>query len=184
MAASYHHAMSSAKRFGGIAADYLPVHDWFDATKATMGDFRHRALRHHTLGIFDAERLFGTTIMNSYGRSVPVRLIGEQHVIEDCGYLPTPQDWLRCLKPEPWMNRPLKLSRMLGEQIQRPVDGERPLNEPLRVRASQHWPRDARESVDQAVAADRFAKHGRSSLQAPNKTRSTRTRYDGDLKGN
>jgi hypothetical protein len=111
MATSYHHAVSSAKRFGGRAEDYQPIHDWFDATKATLGDFRHRALRHHTLGVFDAERIFGTTMRNSDGETVPVRLIGEHHVIEDCGYLPTPQDWLIHLAPQPWMNVPRKLSR-------------------------------------------------------------------------
>lgn len=115
MATRYHHAVSSAKRFGGCAADYQRIHDWFDATKATLGDFRHRALRHHTLGIFDAEQLFGTTIRNSDGGTVPVRLIGEQHVIEDCGYLPTPQDWLTHLAPQPWMNAPRKLSQELAD---------------------------------------------------------------------
>lgn len=116
MATAYHHAVSSAKRFGGNPADYQAIHDWFDATKATHGDFRHRALRHHTLGIFDAERLFGTTLTNSAGIIVPVRLIGEQHVIEDCGRLVTPQDWLEHLTPQPWMNKPLKLSRELDER--------------------------------------------------------------------
>jgi hypothetical protein len=110
MATSYHHAVSSAKRFGGVPDDYQAIHDWFDATKATFGDFRHRALRHHTLGIFDAERLFGTTLTNGNGRAIPVRLVAEQHIIEDCGYLPTPQDWLECMKPERWMNKPRRLS--------------------------------------------------------------------------
>jgi len=114
MASSYHHALSSAKRFGGVANDYQPLHDWFDATKSSFGDFRHRALRHHTLGIFDAERLFGTTITNSAGRQIPTRLVAEQHVLEDCGYLPTPQDWLQHLAPQRWMNSPRKLSRTIA----------------------------------------------------------------------
>jgi hypothetical protein len=40
---------------------------------------------HHAEGIFQAERHFGTTITNSNGKAVPVRYIGEQHVLEDCG---------------------------------------------------------------------------------------------------
>ena len=115
MATSFHHAVSSVKRWGGEVADYQPIHDWFDATKATMGDFRHRALRHHTLGIFDAERLFGTTITISNGKDIPVRLIGEQHVVEDCGYLPTPQDWLSHLQPMKWMNAPRRLERHVSK---------------------------------------------------------------------
>lgn len=100
------HATSSAKRFGGKPEDYQAIHDWFDATKEVWADFRHRALRHHSQGIFEAERVFGHSIVNSDGKQVPVRYIGEQHVKEDCGgRIPTVQDWLRHLKPEPWMSK-------------------------------------------------------------------------------
>ena len=110
MASPYHHALSSAKRFGGVAADYQAIHDWFDGSKEMHGDFRHRALRHHAQGIFECERKFGTTITNSSGREVPTRFIGEQHVIEDCGYIPTLSDWLSQIKPLPWMNRRSKIA--------------------------------------------------------------------------
>ena len=45
--------------------------------------------------------------MNSDGKEIPVKVIAEQHIEEDCGYIPTPQDWLRVLfqTPEPWMLR-------------------------------------------------------------------------------
>lgn len=104
MAHPYHHALSSAKRFGGRPEDYLPLHNWFDASKAHEPTFRHRALRHHTLGIFEAETVFGTTITNSDGKQVPVRFIGEQHVREDfSGYIPTLHDWLHNIPEERWM---------------------------------------------------------------------------------
>jgi len=45
-----------------------------------MADFRHRALRHLSEGIFLCERIFGTTLTNSDGRVVPVRFFGEPHV--------------------------------------------------------------------------------------------------------
>ena len=83
MGHALHHALSSARRFGGVAEDYLPLHGWFDEVEGDHADFRHRALRHHAEGIFTLERIFGTTITASTGREVPVRLIGEQHVIED-----------------------------------------------------------------------------------------------------
>src|SRR6476620_4621474 len=101
----YHHAESSARKWGGHPADYQAIHDFFDESKGHLADLRHRALRHHSEGIFLAERLFGTTITNSAGRVVPVRQIGEQHVREDLGRIPTAADWLRCLRLEPWMLR-------------------------------------------------------------------------------
>lgn len=98
-----HHAESSVKKWGGEVDDYLPIHNWFDASKAHMADFRHRALRHHSEGIFMAERLFGTVIVTSTGRQVPTRFIGEQHVQEDLGRIPSVQDWLGNIAPEAWM---------------------------------------------------------------------------------
>ncbi len=69
----YHHALSSVKKWGGVAEDYLHLHQWFDEpSKLITADFRHRALRHHAQGI--SERTFGTTIKISTGRIVPVRL--------------------------------------------------------------------------------------------------------------
>jgi hypothetical protein len=100
------HAASSAKKWGGKPEDYLAIHEWFDATKETFADFRHRALRHHAQGIFEAERAFGVSITNSDGRIVPVRYIGERHVLEDCGgMIPTVCDWFRNIKREVWMSR-------------------------------------------------------------------------------
>jgi hypothetical protein len=98
-----HHAQSSAKKYGGTPEDYLEIHKWFDQSKEHLADFRHRALRHHSEGIFSAEALFGDFIVNSDGRTVPVRFIGEQHVLEDLGRIPTLSDWLLNISPEPWM---------------------------------------------------------------------------------
>jgi hypothetical protein len=102
----YYHAESSVRKHGGANEDYLPLHNWFDASKEFLGDFRHRALRHHAQGIFEAERVFGTTIRNSDGKEVPVRLLGEQHVREDCGRVPSITDWLKAIKGERWMMSP------------------------------------------------------------------------------
>jgi hypothetical protein len=77
MAHPYHHALSSVRKWGGVVADYQHIHDWFDASKMIVADFRHRALRHHAEGIYMAETIFGTTITNADGRVVPVRWIGE-----------------------------------------------------------------------------------------------------------
>ena len=118
MAHPYHHALSSARRYGGSVEDYLEVHAWFDESKAFVPDFRHRALRHHAEGIFLCERLFGASLTNSVGRIVPVRYLGEQHVKEDLGRIPTASDWLRCLQPEPWMTRTRNLERELAQPLE------------------------------------------------------------------
>ena len=66
MAHPLKHAESSARQFGGKAEDYLPIHNWFDESKAFFPDFRHRALRHHAEGIFLAEKLFGAAMPNFF----------------------------------------------------------------------------------------------------------------------
>ena len=76
-----------------------------DASKEILADPRHRALRHHAQGIFELERQFGIAITNSEGREVPVRLIGEQHVIEDLGHIPSFADWARLIAPAAWVTR-------------------------------------------------------------------------------
>jgi hypothetical protein len=105
MAHPYHHALSSVKKWGGKYQDYLHIHQWFDESKAFFADLRHRALRHNAEGIFLCESLFGCTITTCNGRVVPVRWIGEQHVIEDLRRIPAAGDWLKCIAPEPWMLR-------------------------------------------------------------------------------
>ena len=105
MAKPYIHAISSAKKWGGVPEDYIKYHDWMDQTKAHIADSRHRAILHSSFGIFLGEQFFGTTIKNSNGREIPVRSILELHVLEDFnGFIPTMQDFLSVMKLEPWMN--------------------------------------------------------------------------------
>lgn len=173
MANPHHHAVSSAKKWGGVWEDYIAVHEWFDATKAWCPDFRHRAIRHHSEGIFECMSVFGTTItLSTCGRCgrtqeehdeelfcdghepgpyepagiavycdgscvqegcvfreklIPVRWIGEQHVQEDLGQIPTAADWLRRISGEPWMNRARRLSKELedSQAAEKDVTGER-----------------------------------------------------------
>jgi hypothetical protein len=112
MAHPYHHALSSVKKWGGTAEDFLPLHSWFDESKMISADFRHRALRHHAEGIFMAERFFGPVMTISTGHIIPVRLIGEQHVREDLGFIPGFADWIKAIRPEPWMGRTMAPDKM------------------------------------------------------------------------
>ena len=110
MATPYHHARSSTRKWGGNVEDYLALHDWLDQSKEGVADFRHRFLRHHSLGIFELERQFGPTIVTSMGRIVPTRLIGEQHVKEDFnGFIPSLADWARAIRPAAWMGKAIRL---------------------------------------------------------------------------
>jgi len=109
MAHPYHHALSSVKNWGGTVEDYLAIHGWFDESKKIIADFRHRALRHHAEGIFMAETIFGCTIVLPTGRIIPTRWVGEQHVREDLGFIPSFADWVKAIRPEPWMGRAVKL---------------------------------------------------------------------------
>ena len=100
---AFNHCKSSVKYFGGKEEDYQDIHAWFDESKDHYGDIRHRALRHHTLGVKLCEERFGVTIKNSNNKKVPVRSIAEQHIREDLGFIPTLQDWLKEMKPKSWM---------------------------------------------------------------------------------
>jgi hypothetical protein len=103
MAHAWHHAESSARRFGGDPARYLPIHEFLDASKIAFAGVTHRALRHHAFGCYEAEERFGQTIDRGDGRRVPVRLIAERHIVEDLGRVPSVQDWLAGLPLQPWM---------------------------------------------------------------------------------
>lgn len=99
------HSVSTAIKFGGNADDYIHIHDWFDCTKQYTGDWSHRILRHHSAGIQWAVEHFGHVVLNSEGKKIPVKVIGEQHVKEDCGFVPTVKDWTDALikNPAEWM---------------------------------------------------------------------------------
>lgn len=121
MANPLHHAISSSRRWGGDPRQYLPIHEWFDESKGWIPDFRHRAIRHHSEGIAEAVVLFEPILVEiepGPGRHklIPVRWVGEQHVVEDLGRIPTAADWLRHMQPQAWMTRARKLSEELENE--------------------------------------------------------------------
>lgn len=103
------HAQSSAKKWGGRPEDYMFIHEWMDETKELTGNWTHRALRHSSHGVQLAVEKFGSVVRggtgDGWGVLAPLKAVVEQHIIEDCGYIPTVQDWLKPLlqHPEPWM---------------------------------------------------------------------------------
>jgi hypothetical protein len=118
MSHPYHHALSSVKKWGGIVEDYISIHNWFDESKSMWADFRHRALRHHAEGIYMCEKIFGSTITLSNGKTIPTRWVGEQHVKEDLGRIPSMQDWFSSIIPQSWMGKTTKLLKDLEESAE------------------------------------------------------------------
>lgn len=119
MANAYYHSVSSARIFGGQPEDYIGLHNWMDSSKAFIADHRHRAVHHHAEGLFEAERVHGNVIINSDGKKVPVRVILEQHIIEDMGRIPTLSEWLELLPMKPWMSRSRLLDQNRGHRARR-----------------------------------------------------------------
>lgn len=101
---SYYHAKSAARKWGGSPDDYIEVEELIDSSKKFIGDARHRALFHNTYGVWLCQEVFGRIITVGDHREVPVRLIAEQHIIEDLGWLPSPADYFQHLSLAPWMS--------------------------------------------------------------------------------
>jgi hypothetical protein len=103
MAKALVHAQSSVKRWGGNVEDYIAIHEKMDQTKMAHAEVTHRCVFHSAFGIFLIEDIFGRTLTNSDGRTVHVRDIAEQHVLEDLGFIPSLSDWLKEMPAQPWM---------------------------------------------------------------------------------
>jgi hypothetical protein len=124
---SWNHAMSSARRWGGTPETYLPIHEKIDSSKRIIGDVRHRSLYHHTEGVWLMQEIFGTTLTvpKKSGRGtheVPVRLIAEQHILEDLGWLPSPADYIDGMPVKKWMSgsqrKTVPLSHLLKDRTE------------------------------------------------------------------
>lgn len=118
---SWHHAVSAARRWGGNPEQYLPIEEFIDSSKHVIGDSRHRAVYHHTQGVWLCQRIFGVTLEIQREHStvhVPVREIAERHIIEDLGWLPSPADYIRDMPLATWMSgarrKELSVSHLLN----------------------------------------------------------------------
>lgn len=100
----YLHGRIHAKKYGGHPEDYADIDDFIDSSKATFPDMRHRAILHSAFGCFIVEQVFGRTRVNSEGREYSPRDVAEDHIIQDLGFIPTVEQYLRCMSLEPWMS--------------------------------------------------------------------------------
>ncbi|GAA2608378.1 hypothetical protein GCM10010399_44020 [Dactylosporangium fulvum] len=121
---SWNHAQSAARKWGGAPEHYIEVEEFIDSSKQVIGDVRHRAMYHHTTGVWLCQRIFGRVleIPRASGEGViqvPVRLIAERHILEDLGWLPSPADYIDGMPIKPWMSgaqrKELPLSHLLKE---------------------------------------------------------------------
>jgi hypothetical protein len=91
-----HHALVSARLFGGVPEEYLPVHNAFDMSKAALADMRHRASLHSVdHGQAVMEMIFPKDIGQTTLQNVCI-----QHVNDDQGFDVTLDHWLsECTVP-------------------------------------------------------------------------------------
>jgi hypothetical protein len=105
------HSKSSVKRWGGKVEDYIKIHELLDSPKATMNNNTSRMLTHNTWFAYTIiPQIFGYNITNSDGRSVDSVDIAMLHIAEDfrMKFVPTPQDYLKHLQLQGWMNNGVK----------------------------------------------------------------------------
>jgi len=113
MAKPIFHAANSARRFGGKPEDYYFIHDLFDEPKSVHASVKFRAIFHSAYGIYLIEKILGHSFVNSDGREVAIRDVAEQHVLEDLGFIPSLDDYLKEMTIQPWMagikTKPIKI---------------------------------------------------------------------------
>ena len=105
------HSKSSVKRWGGNVLDYIQIHELLDSPKATMNNNTSRMLTHNTWFAYTIiPKIFGYNIVNSDGKSVDTVDIAMLHIAEDyrLKFAPTPQDFLKHMELQPWMNNGVK----------------------------------------------------------------------------
>ena len=129
MSKPYIHAVSSAKKYGGVAEDYMAIHTLMDQSKSVIADGRHRALTHNTWFIeVIIPLIFGETFgRESDDKIISSRDIAEQHVAEDFGgFIPAATDYLLAMSFEDWMNNglggPPSWAKVISSRKMRKID--------------------------------------------------------------
>mgnify|MGYP001627755541 CR=1 FL=1 len=91
-----HHAMVSARLFGGTPEDYVALHNAFDMSKAALGDMRHRAALH---SVDHGRAVMGLIFPGQIGQAT-LDALCIQHVNDDQGFDVTLDNWLsECAVP-------------------------------------------------------------------------------------
>lgn len=107
------HSNLHVKKFGGVPEDYADIDDFIDSTKAAVADVRHRAILHSAFGCFLVEKIFGRTRINSSGKQYSPRDIAENHILQDLGFIPTMEMYLKNMQICDWMSGSKKKTRVI-----------------------------------------------------------------------
>lgn len=94
---------SPSKRWGGKEEDYQPIIDWFEEPKKSYNKSSYRLIRQHSEGIFECEAELGTYIINSDGKMVPTRLIGEYFCLSEIGAVLNVKEMLSYINRQAWI---------------------------------------------------------------------------------
>lgn len=86
------------------------------------------------MGVWLCQKVFGVTleVPRNEGppKLVPVRLVAERHILEDLGWLPSPQDYIHGMALAPWMSgsqkKELPLSHLLLAQPEETWEPSKP----------------------------------------------------------
>lgn len=97
--------MRSITKYGGQPQDFASIHAWFDEPSSWIDNYAFHAVRHHAQGIFVLEKKLGPILTLSNQRQIPVRVVAEQHLLNDFGFIPSAKDWSDLLQPATWMGR-------------------------------------------------------------------------------
>lgn len=108
------HAKLSVKNHGGKLEDYMAIHEFIDSSKIAVPDVRHRAMLHSAWGVYLADKVFGSLMTNSDGKIVAVRDIAEEHILQDLGFIPTMEHWLKTMPIEGWMSGTRKTKKFIA----------------------------------------------------------------------
>ena len=73
---------------------------------------RHRAILHNAFGCYLVQSVFGIAARNSEGKLYSPRDCAEDHIIEDLGFLPSLEHWIRNMTLQPWMGGATRAQHM------------------------------------------------------------------------
>jgi hypothetical protein len=105
--------LRSVAKWGGVAEDYLRVHELLDECLDIDCPQRRLLARHHSEGIFLAETICGTLVMNSHNKPIPTRIIAEMHIAQEFDYIPLVSNIMKTIKPKSWMMKVAEPSRVI-----------------------------------------------------------------------
>jgi hypothetical protein len=99
-----HHAMVSARLFGGEPMEYVSIHTDFDTSKAALGDMRHRAALH---SVDHGGAVMEMIYKHSPWTTCTVTDLVSQHMDDDQGFQVKLDHWMSATDvPTAFMARP------------------------------------------------------------------------------